>query len=213
MDIRAGKISLVEEGAHASNMVYVDNAVEAVRQALVSDNAAGEVFFITDDVCTWREIFGAYAGWLGRELRSATLEDIRSRIHPTWGQRAASFVSDIWHGVLVPSVRYTAFRAAVCPTLGPRLSRLWQKVPTSMRYRIVGDPLGRSVPSAAALGKTEDDPYPTASLLELYAGRGIFSNEKAKRLLGFGPKVSRIEALERTRQWAEWARLTDRPDE
>ena len=53
------------------------------------------------------------------------------------------------------------------------------------------------------------DPYPAPGLLALYAGQTAFSNEKAKRLLGFGPRVPRAEALERTRLWAEWARLTE----
>lgn len=207
--IRAGKVSVVEGGDHVSNLVFVDNAAEAILQALDSDRAAGEVFFITDDPCTWRDVYGAYANWLGRELRSATREEIRPRVRPTRRERCAAFAGEIWQGILVPTVRYAAFRAAVSPRLGPFLSRTWQKVPVALRYRIVGDPLGRSVPAAAAVAHTDADPYPAPGLLALYAGQTVFSNEKAKRLLGFGPRVPREEALERTRLWAAWARLTE----
>lgn len=206
--IRAGKVSVVEGGNHVSNLVFVDNAAEAILLALDSERAAGEAFFITDDPCTWRDVYGAYAHWLGVELRSATRGGIRPRVRPTWGERSAAFAAEIWRGVLVPSVRYTAFRAAVSPKLGPYLSNLWQMVPVSLRYRIVGDPLGRSVPAASAVASGDADPYPAPGLLALYAGGTTFSNEKAKRLLGFGPRVPRAEALERTRLWAEWARLT-----
>lgn len=206
--IRAGKVCVVEGGGHVSNLVFVDNAAEAILLALDSGRAAGEVFFITDDPCSWRDIYGAYARWVGQELRSATREEIRPRVDPTWGERAASFGAEIWRGILVPSVRYTAFRAAVSPKLGPFLSGLWQRVPVSVRYRIVGDPLGRSVPAASAVPCGDADPYPAPGLLALYAGGTTFSNEKAKRLLGFGPRVPRDEAVERTRLWAEWARLT-----
>lgn len=206
--IRAGKVSVVEGGEYVSNMVFVDNAAEAILLALDSDRAVGEVFFITDDPCSWRDIYGAYARWLGAELRSATREEIRPRVRPTWGERTASFAVEIWRGILVPSVRYTAFRAAVSPKLGSFLSGIWQKAPVSLRYRIVGDPLGCSVPAASEVASGDADPYPAPGMLALYAGRTTFSNEKAKRLLGFGPSVSREEALERTRLWAEWARLT-----
>ena len=207
--IRAGKVSVVEGGDHVSNLVFVDNAAEAILLALDSDRAAGEAFFIVDDPCTWRDVYGAYARWLGKELRSATRAEIRPRTNPTWGERTAAFFGEIGHGILVPTVRYAAFRAAVSPRLGPFLSRTWQKVPVGLRYRLVGDPLGRSVPAAAAVAGAEADPYPAPGLLALYAGQTAFSNEKAKRLLGFGPRVPRAEALERTRLWAEWARLTE----
>lgn len=205
--IREGKVSVIDGGAHASNMVFVDNAVEAIRLALDSDQAPGQTFFITDDVCSWREIYGAYARWVGQDLRSATLADIRPRVRPTWAEKARAFVNEMWQEILVPSVRYMAFRAAVSPKMGAFLSRLWQKVPVSVRYRLVGDPLGRSVPAPATITQTDNDPYPPAGLLELYAGKTVFRNDKAKRLLGYGPCISTTEALERTRQWAEWARL------
>jgi nucleoside-diphosphate-sugar epimerase len=206
--IRAGKVSLVEGGGNASNMVFVDNAVEAILRSLDSDRAVGEVFFITDDPCSWREIYGAYARWLGdMPLRSATQEEIRPLVDPTHLERIVSAFSEVWSGIVVPSVRYTAFRAAVSPTIGPFLSSIWQKVPETMRYRIVGDPLGRSVPAAVDFSDPTNNPYPPPGLLALYAGRAVFSNEKAKRILGLGPGVSWESALERTRLWAEWARL------
>lgn len=206
--IRAGKVSLVEGGGNASNMVFVDNAVEAILRSLDSDLAVGEVFFITDDPCSWREIYGAYAHWLGdMPLRSATRAEIRPLVDPTHLERIVSVFSEVWSGIFVPSVRYAAFRAAVSPTLGPFLSGIWQKVPVAMRYRMVGDPQGRSVPAAAVACDADDNPYPPPGLLALYAGRAVFSNEKAKRILGLEPNVSRESALERTRLWAQWARL------
>ena len=208
--IRAGKVSVVDGGEHASNMVFVDNAVEAILRAIDTERAAGEVLFVVDDPFPWREIYGAYAQWLGDvPLRSATREEIRSMVKPTWGEKTSSFAGEIWNGIVVPSFRYTAFRAAVSPKLGSFLSGLWQKVPPSMRYRMVGDPLGRSVPAASAVVGANDNPYPDPGLLALYAGRATFHNDKAKRVLGFGPGVAKEAALERTRLWAEWARLIE----
>ncbi len=205
--IGAGKASVVDGGHHAANMVFIDNAVEAILLSLETARAAGEIFFITDDSCTWAEMYGAYAAWLGCSLRSVSRNEIQSYVWPRWYQRAASFMREIGQGILVPSLRYTAFRAAVSPQLGAGLSRLWQKVPGRARYRLVGDPLGRSVPAAAEFADREASALPPAGLVELYAGQTAFSNEKAKGLLGYGPRVLRPEALERTRLWAAWARL------
>ncbi|HOE00762.1 MAG TPA: NAD-dependent epimerase/dehydratase family protein [Kiritimatiellia bacterium] len=205
--IGEGKASVVDSGQHASNMVFIDNAVEAIRLSLATERAAGETFFITDDPCSWAEMYGAYATWLGRELRSVDSNELRSYIWPAWYNRWGSLMREIWQGILVPSMRYTAFRAAVSPRLGAGLSRLWQKLPVAIRYRLVGDPMGRSVPAAAEFADSRPATLPPAGLLELYAGRTVFSNEKAERVLGYGPCVTRQEALERTRLWAEWARL------
>ena len=81
-------------------------------------------------------MYGAYATWLGRELRSVDSNELRSYIWPAWYNRWGSLMREIWQGILVPSMRYTAFRAAVSPRLGASLSRLWQKLPVAIRYRL-----------------------------------------------------------------------------
>jgi nucleoside-diphosphate-sugar epimerase len=206
--IRSGMVCLVDGGKHASNFVFIDNAVEAILLALEKDQADGQVFFVTDDPVSWREIYGHYGNWVGeKSLISATFEEIRPWVYPTRGERIASFNREIWRGVILPTSRYAAFRVAVSPVLGPAASSLWQKVPQSLRYRMVGDPLGRSVPAATAIVKNQAAKYPPPGLLQIYAGRTIFDNAKIKNMLGHGPKILFPEAIERTRLWAAWARL------
>lgn len=210
MHIKADMVSLVEGGKNPANVVYVDNAIEAITLAISQDESNGQVYFVTDDPVSWNEFYGHYARWLdGKELVSATLEDIRLWVKPTKGERFTAFNREIWGGVILPTVRYAAFRVAVSPVLGAAASRLWQKVPQAIRYRIVGDPLGRSVPAATASLKLNSAEYPSPGLLQIYAGRTVFGNAKIKNMLGYGPKISFAEAMERTRLWADWARLLE----
>lgn len=208
--IREGKIVLVDGGEHPSNAIYVDNAVQAILLSIQSTRAEGETFFVTDDAMTWREWYGQYADWLGASLRNATSKEVRPLVAPSWKDRASFWWHEIWGGILVPTVRYAAFRAAVSPRLGPALSRVWQKVPTHLRERLVGDPMGSSVPSATQQVSLPS-PFPPPSLLQIYASKTAFQNEKLKSLLGYRQRVPSDEALKRTRAWAEWAGLLARP--
>jgi nucleoside-diphosphate-sugar epimerase len=210
--IRAGKIVLVDGGEHDSNALFVDNAVHAILLAMDCDAAEGETFFITDEPMTWREWYSHYAAWLGGyPLRSATSEEIRPLIDPSLGERVRSWWDEIVGGIIVPSARYAAFRAAVAPRLGPALSRLWRTVPERVRYRLVGDPMGRSIPPATQFDATRESPYPPVGLLALYSGRTRFSYEKAARAIGYAPHCARADAMAATRAWASWARLIPGP--
>ncbi len=207
--LREGRICLVDGGEHPSNMVYVDNAVDTILRALLADKARGETLFVVDDVILWRGLYDAYADWLGcGSPRSADFASIRRMIAPRLHERVGAFLSGVSSGILLPTFRYAAFRAAVSPQLGPLLSRMWQAVPPRLRYRIVGDPLGRSVPAASAVAVDASATlYPPAGLLAAYACKVGFSNAKMRDVLGPGPAVDAGTALRLTREWAEWARL------
>lgn len=67
-EIKAGTFRLVDEGRGACNAVYVDNLVDAMLLAGITDEAVGEAFLVTDDLdVTWRDFFGHYL----RLLRAA----------------------------------------------------------------------------------------------------------------------------------------------
>lgn len=205
--IRAGKIALVDDGEHEANAVFVDNAVHAVLSAMEHSSAPGQAFFVTDEPITWRAWYGRYAEWLGKPLRSATSEELRPLLDPNFRERLRSWSDEILGGIVVPTIRYAAFRAAVAPRLGPALSRMWQTVPPNLRYKLVGDPMGRSVPPAVQAAAPDESPYPPAGLLALYSGKTRFSNEKLVNMLGHRPLRTVDQAMNITRAWAEWARL------
>ena len=185
--IRNGYITLVDEGDHASNAVFVDNAVEAILLAIREDAAVGEAFFVTDDETSWRTWYGRYAAWLGcAPLLSISSEEVEGLLHPALTQR------------LRLNVALPAWRELVrLPFLRPLLVNVvHRRVPDEVRARI------KKEPSAKARYT-----LPPTGLLQRYATRTKFSNEKAKRILGYGPLVPFDQATQITERWARWARL------
>lgn len=206
--IRDGKVSLVDGGYHNSNMVFVDNAVEAIIKSIKEDTAIGQAFFITDDPVSWRDFYGVYNGWLGRsDLRSISSEELDVMLHPRMGKVTKDLFTDVWSNILVPTIRYAAFRGATSVHLGRMASAIWKPVPSWLKTRILGDPSGKSIPSPAQIQGPDRGGLPQLGLMEVYAGRATFSNEKAKRILGYGPETGTARALEITKRWASWARL------
>jgi nucleoside-diphosphate-sugar epimerase len=80
---------------------------------------------------------------------------------------------------------------------------LVQHVPRAAiaRFKSVANGVAPHVESAAPK-------LPPLGLLRIYASRTVFANDKAKRVLGYGPQVGFEQAMAVTHQWAQWARLT-----
>ena len=184
--LRDGLVTLVDEGAHASNAVFVDNAIDAILLAVDSQNAVGETFFVTDEPLTWREWYGQYARWLGEvPLVSISSGEVESVLRPPVRKRLRL-------GLALP-IWYKLRRAAVSKAL---FQRVRDRVPPSTRGRLTVDAERARLPR-----------LPPAGLLARYASHTVFSNAKAKRLLGFASRTSPADAFEVTRAWASWARL------
>ena len=208
--IRDGIISVVDGGKHLSNMVFIDNAVEAILLSIRKEEAIGETFFITDDEITWRTLYQHYAEWLGiKSLESISSEEVMTLVNPSFVKRLQLVGSDLLSNVFIPILRYSAFRVAESEFLGPFASGVWQSVPLSIREKLLGNQIEEEQPlpvkgeAISSNGKV----LPPLGLLEVYAGRGVFSNAKAKAILGYGPLVSFPDALKVMETWARWARL------
>lgn len=207
--IHGGVVSLIDGGHHASNMVFVDNAIEAILCAIREDEGQGQAFFIADDPSTWAELYGKYADWIGKAPVSTERASIRSIIQPAWNDKVRLVGKDLWGGMILPTLRYGAFRFAESKYLGPLASAIWKPFPEPIKERILGcrmdgSPVIRIVNDEA---KAVPPPLPPAGLLQVYAGRARFSNEKARRILGYRARVDFDSAMRITEAWARWARL------
>ena len=208
--IRDGIISVVDGGNHLSNMVFIDNAVEAILLSIKKEEAIGKAFFVIDDEITWRALYQHYAEWLGtKSLESISSEEVKTLVKPSLVKKLQLVGRDLWGSVFIPILRYSAFRAAESEFLGPYASGLWQSIPLSIREKFLGNQIEGEQPLPVK-GKailSNGKVLPPLGLLEVYSGRGIFSNTKAKAILGYGPSVSFPDALKITETWARWARL------
>jgi nucleoside-diphosphate-sugar epimerase/predicted dehydrogenase len=202
---------LLGDGSNPSNTVFVDNVVEAIVRGLEApdDVVRGQTFTISDgDDLTWADFYRHYAEALGLKLRSVPLEEYERL-------RAARPRGGLfrWLG--------SCFRAA-------------KEVLTSTQLKDLGvkflqtDPLGywprwllERFPGLKhrlrRLLKLDCPPVyreaavepvvPPLELLELYACPARVRIDKARRLLGYRPVVSRERAMALTLAWVRHARL------
>jgi len=205
--IKSGLPVVVDGGKHASNFVYVDNAVEAILCALENSRAYGEAFFITDDERPWCDYYAEYAKWLGKSGLASVKGSAVDALEAAAGKKVRNWCSDVLGDFCIPVFRYAAFAAAENRSLGPLVSGIWRYVPIKFRELLLGPELSflQKIQSMDKISKaTIDLPL---GLLQVYAGKCVFSNLKAKKQLGFAPKIDFETAIRRTREWAEWARL------
>jgi nucleoside-diphosphate-sugar epimerase len=208
--IRDGIACLVDEGFHDANMVFVDNAVEAILLAIREDGAVGQAFFITDDPVSWQEFYGYYARWLeGIKLASVRQETVDQIVHPSWSARLMSACRASWSEILLPIFRFGLLQAVLSPSLGKWVSRMAAPFSSEFKARLLGKQTDETSVIIQEQNQTAPmcPPLPPPGLLEVYASRTRFSNVKAKKILGFGPHCPLEEAMSITEQWARWARL------
>jgi nucleoside-diphosphate-sugar epimerase len=212
MHLANGFETLVGDGSGASNMVYVDNAVEAILRSIGNSKAIGETFFIVDDEVSWRDHFQEYASWMaGVELRSVSREKFNQLLQVSAIGRVGAWFGDVWKSVLMPSLRDAAFHVAESKSVGKLASSIWSTVPVSFKEKFLGD-RGLTLPYVV-LGiesAPENKPKTAVGLLQVYASQAAISNKKAKRILGWGPSLNFDKAMANTREWAQWARLTSK---
>ncbi|MBI3978485.1 MAG: NAD-dependent epimerase/dehydratase family protein [Chloroflexi bacterium] len=208
--IRDDYVTLVDGGHHASNAVFVDNAVEAILRAIREEAAVGEAFFVTDDQVSWRTWYEHYAAWLGgTPLHSASSPELAAMLRPSLLEKARAVGQDTWSSIVLPSAAFAWQRVLKTDSLWPLVDAIRLRTPRAVRSR-VKQRLFRS--STAGTDPADYPPrderrFPPAGLLEIYAGRTAFANDKAKQLLGFGPMASFDQAMRTTERWARWARL------
>jgi predicted dehydrogenase/nucleoside-diphosphate-sugar epimerase len=190
------------------DMVYVDNLAEAALLALQApaDKVRGEVFAISDgDPMTWREFYAYFADALGLDL-SAVPSD------PPPGSRRAGFLGSLlrwpqsWYRGLREVFGSREFRA-----LGRKVLET-DPLGTFPRWALRRAPvleraLRRMVGADGALPVYRRTPAAPANVVHMGSGGALVSIQKAQRLLGYRPPVSRARALELTLDWIRHANL------
>jgi len=114
-----------------------------------------------------------------------------------------------WSEILLPTFRFGLLQAVLSPSLGKWVSSIAAPFSSEFKARL----LGKQTDETSFIQQDQDQSgsafplLPPVGLLEVYAGRTRFSNNKAKQILGFGPHCTLEEAMSVTEKWARWARL------
>lgn len=197
-------------GNGVANAVFIDNLVDAVYLALIKDDAVGQTFLINDDEPrTWGELYGGYARFLGVPLAlqyPGVREMLRVSLH-----NSALVIKRIAAGdqkLGISTLRQVYDHV-------PLVKGLVTALPAGVRSRLKQYSLdqGRTVGSSShpkvATSRFESYGFISGDVLATYGTTSRYSNENAKRLLGWRPRVSFDDALTKTCQWLDYAGYSD----
>lgn len=200
------------EGGGTANAVHIDNLVDAVFLALTKHEAAGQTFLINDDEPrTWGELYGGYARFLEVPLGffsdpSNTWEMLRVSFHNAGILLQNAVTGEIGMGIRALRELYNHVPVMkVIVSVLPEVLRKHIREYAADREKLLE---ASGLPTRSAPGFL---PYNFISrpTRELYGSHCRYSNEKAKQILGWAPRVSFEEAMALTFQWLAYAGYKD----
>jgi nucleoside-diphosphate-sugar epimerase len=197
------RVMLVEGGSGLCNAVYIDDLVDALLLAAVRPEAVGEAFLVSGpEPVTWREFYGRYEAMLGF---TSTLEIAESEVS-SYRQASRSVLRESFDLLR----RDVSFRRRILDAREPAaLLRLARRVVPER----VEQAVAQSVWGVAARGGPPPEVEEKPVLLlrretrQLFAARSVASIAKARRLLGYEPRVGFEAGMRLTEAWARWANL------
>jgi predicted dehydrogenase/nucleoside-diphosphate-sugar epimerase len=190
------------------DMVYVDNVAEAILRGVAAPAAqvAGEVFAISDGLgTTWREFYRHFADALDLDLDAAPMITPT----PSAGCRAWAgiFLWPWWWlrgiGQIMTSAEFKALGRRVLQTEGVGTLPRW----ALQRFPVLERAARRLVKADGSLPVYRRATSTIGDFVEMGSGGAVVSLEKARRLLGYEPVVSRQKAMELTLDWIKHARI------
>lgn len=170
---------LVNEGQGACNAVHVDHVVDICLLAATRPEAAGEVFLVSDQAdMNWKQFWGYYARMLGKDINA--FRSVNSVTKPAEKRLLR------WK-----------FR------LEKRRMKLTEKIkrarnPQWARYRFKAP---RKLVKAGIAIIEKRCPVMDPWDVETYASTGRIDTGKAKRLLGFKPRLTVEEGMNACEIW------------
>jgi len=204
--IRAQFPLLPLNGLGTSNLVHIDNLVDAVILTLSERAAVGQTFLINDDEPrTWGDLYGGYARFLQVPLQF---------FFESHGSGLMLKVSLYNAGLILGHVLLGKSPVARLPRdfydHVPMAKALVSALPEAVRRRLQQSEMAQTIPRISgppADSRVSFLPYNVLPrpILELYGSRSRYSNEKAKRVLGWRPRRSFDEAFAVTCLWLRYA--------
>jgi len=201
--LRKNTVALIDGGRGACNTTYVDNLIDAVFLSLDNDAASGETFFITDgETVTWGDFIQSHVAMLGS---CEPLSQISSeQVLAYYKQQPGLLTGTIKASAQV--LRSRQFRELLqqIPLTQRLLSGAWAWLESLSEERraSVRSRLGvRGPAEAAPAGAPIPDPVDFAT----QTGTVYFHIDKARRVLGYEPRVLFRQGIAAVEQWMHHA--------
>ena len=197
--LKSGVLTLAGDADTPSNMVYVDNVVEAIVRALdPPPTAFGEAYLISEpDQLSWKDYYGVFAKAAGAEVKVVP--------YPEAGGAARRGVVGRWVDggkqiAFSPEVRALAKKVMWTDPYGTLPRKLWERSPGLQRTVLKAIGVDEAV-----IYREPRAPLPSELTFSIEPTLVVF--EKAARELGYRGVVPRSEAMTLTTDWARYARL------
>ena len=200
--LRKGSYLLIDEGGGLCNTTYVDNLVDAMLLAAEKPEAVGQTITITDgERVTWRDVILAHARMLGIEPR---FENISSAEIDSYYRNQ-------------PGVVNASIKASRKVLTSPEFRKLLRQIPIVDRMLIWAwskfegmpelekDMWRQRLSGGASANSGKTPAMPDADRAAIESVDLLFSIEKARRVLGYSPRIPFSQAMRRTEQWLRFA--------
>jgi nucleoside-diphosphate-sugar epimerase len=202
MRLAQGLLPLVDCGRYASNIVHVDNLVEAILCAIRADRGAGERYFVNEtQPVPWKQVFEDLAQLLS--LPVEFIEVGRDQVVPLLRDTSPPLgIRGHFKVALSGEFRSALSKMPIFAAMNSGAGALFAKLPRAQQLRIrerLQWPI--KVPRRKT-GPPLDDRYVTVQ-----ARRFHHSTEKLQRTLSWRPVLDYRAGLESTSQWLKFANI------
>lgn len=207
--LKSGCYVLINGGNSPSNMVYIDNVIDAIQLAIAHDNAIGHALTITNnEPTTWKEFFAAYANMFATPLSLLDLQLKEVEI-----ERANQLRESLREILLDPSKLPTLFPiishdsklikslSSLANRYAPRsqLIKLVSRLPEAIKTRYT------RISEEKSIRRTNR--VPEDNLVKLFTSQVQFPITNAIETIGYRPRVSFERGMGLTKKWLDYHRL------
>jgi nucleoside-diphosphate-sugar epimerase len=202
IELKSGRVILVNAGDGLANLVYVDDVVSGMIAAAVHEAAHGQTFLLSGpEPTTWREFYGAFESMLGRPSTvSMTAGEARQYFRDAEGGTSTIATQ------LLKALRHPGVKRRIASTREGRLAiRAFHLLPAALRARLAGP--GVVLPGAAGASAEPPIHLLHPSKIDFMASKTRVRIDKARRVLGVEPQFDFARGMKLTAAWAEWANL------
>jgi nucleoside-diphosphate-sugar epimerase len=202
-DLRAGNVAFIEGGHGACNTTYVDNLIDAMVRGLEDDRALNQAFFITDgERVSWGDFIRAHMALL--EPPPEVREISRAEIEASRGRSSGLLLGSMKAAGRV--ARSKEFRQMLMqiPLTEAAMKKAWayiSSLPPDKRER-----LRTRFGVRRAAPKTANAKFIPDAVTEATQSTTVFfSIEKARKMLGYEPRVRFADGMKLVEQWLRYA--------
>jgi nucleoside-diphosphate-sugar epimerase len=209
----SGRIPLLDGGSGLCNHVYVDDLVQAMLLAAVTNGVVGEALIISSsEPATWREFYGRFEEMLGVDDSTVTMSVAEAT--ERWRQAVPPLHTELLAGVrrrrldvrrLLSTREARALRTTASSALPESINERIR------RYRRRSSKAGAGTPLQAAERAVH---LMTPAEIAFFSSRTRARIDKAERMLGYRPAVDIEKGMRLTGDWladADLIPLSRRP--